>query len=136
MYYWAEGSISFSKPVEKDSDLYRLISEFDPQLIELRPDNMELNIHYREFGDIDMTDIKKALAEHKKNDPDMDGYIAYESEYDGSKGSWTIHKGEVEDLFGKALYVREAGDEILIKELTRRGFKVEAPSKKKKPRTR
>lgn len=121
---YAEGKIKLSKPVEKNSELFHVIT----RLYELELRRNEIIIAYGEYRTEFIEELKKALIDYRKMDTDMEGIISYTSQYDETKGKWTIDKEKVEDLYGPELYAREANDEVLIKELEKRGFKIKKAS--------
>lgn len=51
----------------------------------------------------------------------LDGVLNYYGDYDGR---YEVHDGEVEDLDQDAVAIRDAVDEVLIRELESRGYEV------------
>lgn len=66
-------------------------------------------------------DLARVTKELYRKGIKLDGVLNYYGDYDGR---YEVHDGEVEDLDLYAIAIRDAVDEVLIRELESRGYEI------------
>ena len=72
------------------------------------------------------SDFMRVTKELYRKGIKLEGVLEYYGDYDGR---YEIHDGEVEDLDQYAVTIRDAVDEVLIRELESRGYEVKEKEK-------